>query len=138
MNQKGFGIRKRGKDLNPKYSHPKISEILLKYASDYIGMGATLEEKRHYLDSAILAWNLSLLSEGEREKQMQASLKKLEALNPGSKNVEILKHNLAILVEKKLTEFPEIKKLILSAEISIVDGKECLYVASTDFQEAND
>ena len=115
-----------------------MSEILLEYASDYIGMGVTLEEKGHYLNSAILAWNLSLLPEGEREKQKQASLKKLEALNPGSKNVEILKHNLAILVEKKLTEFPEIKKLILSADISIVDGKESLCVASTDFHETND
>jgi len=71
--------------LKQKYSNPKISEILLQYVSDYIGMGVTLEEKRHYLNSAILAWNLSLFPEGEREKQMQASLRKLESLNPGSK-----------------------------------------------------
>ena len=112
-----------------------MSEIVLEYASDYIGMGATLAEKGHYLDSVILAWNLSLLPEGEREEQIQASLKKLEVLNPGFKNLEILEHNLAILIEKKLREFPEIKKLIVSAQISIADGKECLYVVSTDFQE---
>ena len=121
--------------MKPKSSNPKMSEIVLEYASDYIGMGATLEEKQHYLDSVILAWNLSLLPEGEREKQTQASLKKLEALNPGSKNVEILKHNLAILIGEKLREFPEIKKLIVSAQISIADGKECLNVVSTDFQK---
>lgn len=115
-----------------------MSEILLEYASDYIGMGVTLEEKGHYLNSAIMAWNLSLFPEGEREKQKQATLKRLEELTPGSKNLEILKHNLAILIKKKLTQFPEIKELILNAEISIVDGKECLYVASTDLQETND
>lgn len=114
-----------------------MSEILLQYASDYIGMGVTLEEKLPYLNSAIMAWNLSLFPDGEREKQMQASLRKLESLDPGSKNLEILKHNLAILIEKKLTEFPEIKKLILNAEISMVDGKESLTVVSADFQETD-
>ena len=69
---------------------------------------------------------------------MQASVKKLETLNPGSKNVEILKHNLEILIQKKLTEFPGVKKLIVNAEISIVAGKECLYVASTDFQQSDE
>jgi len=123
--------------MKPKASNPKMSEILLEYASDYIGMGVTIEEKRHYLDSAVLAWNLSCFPEVEREKQMQASVKKLETLNPGSKNVEILKHNLEILIQKKLTEFPGVKKLIVNAEISIVAGKECLYVASTDFQQSD-
>jgi hypothetical protein len=78
-------------------------------------MGVTLEEKQHYLDSAILAWNLSLFPKGEREKQVQACLRKLESLNPGSKNLEILKHNLAILIEKKLTEFPEINPSLPSS-----------------------
>jgi hypothetical protein len=115
-----------------------MSGIFLEYASDYIGMGATSEEKQQYLDSAILAWNLSLLPEVEREKQTQTSLKKLEEWNPVSKNLEILKYNLRILINKKLTEFPEIKKLIVNAQISVVDGKECLYVTSTDFQETKD
>jgi hypothetical protein len=114
-----------------------MAGILLQYVSDYISMGVTLEEKQHYLDSAILAWNLSLFSKGEREKQVQACLRKLESLNLGSKNLEILKHNLAILIEKKLTEFPEIKKLILNAEISIVSGKESLTVVCADFQETD-
>ncbi len=114
-----------------------MSELLLRYASDYIAMGVTLEEKQPYLDSSILAWNLSLLPEDEREEEMQASLRKLESLNPGSKNLEIPKHNLAILIEKKLTEFPEIRKLILNAEISIVNGKESLSVTSADFQETD-
>ncbi len=123
--------------MKQEYSNPKMSELLLRYASDYIAMGVTLEEKQPYLDSSILAWNLSLLPEDEREEEMQASLRKLESLNPGSKNLEIPKHNLVILIEKKLTEFPEIRKLILNAEISIVNGKESLSVTSADFQETD-
>ncbi len=124
--------------MKQRQPNTKMSGIFLEYASDYIGMGATLEEKQQYLDSAILAWNLSLLPEVEREKQTQTSLKKLEEWNPASKNLEILKYNLRILINKKLTEFPEIKKLIVNAQISVVDGKECLYVTSTDFQETKD
>ncbi len=124
--------------MKQRHPNPKMSGIFLEYASDYIGMGATLEEKQQYLDSAILAWNLSLLPEVEREKQMRASLKKLEDWNPGSKNLEILKYNLRRLINKKLTEFPQIKKLIVNAQFSVVDGKEWLYVTSTDFQETKD
>ena len=114
-----------------------MSQILLEYASDYISMGSTLQQKQAYLDSAVLAWTLSLLPEREREEQMHARVKELEALNPGSKNMDILRHNLPILIERKLAKFPQIKKLIINAQISIVDGKECLNVASTDLQETN-
>jgi hypothetical protein len=124
--------------LKQRQANTKMSAIFLEYASDYIGLGATVKEKQQYLDSAILAWNLSLLPEVEREKQIRASLKKLEEWNPASKNLGILKYNLKILIDKKLTELPEIKKLIVNAQISVVDGKECLYVTSTDFQETKD
>lgn len=124
--------------MKQKYSNPKMSDIFWQYASDYIGMGATSEEKQQYLDSAILAWNLSLFPKGEREKQIQVSLRKLESLNPGSKNLQILKHNLRILIERKLTHYPEINKLIVNAKFGVADGKECLYVVSTDFQETKD
>ena len=124
--------------MKQRHPNPKMSGVFLEYASDYIGMGATLEEKQQYLDSAILAWNLSLFPEGEREKHMQASLQKLEEWNPASKNLEILKYNLRILINRKLAEFPEINKLIVNAQISVADGKECLYVTSTDFEETKD
>lgn len=124
--------------MKQNLSRSKMSAILSRYASGYIGMGVTLEAKQLYLESAILAWNLSLLPEGERERQLEASIRKLESLNPGSKDIESLKHNLAILIERKVTEFADIKKLVLNAQISIVDGRETLTVVSTDFHDAND
>lgn len=123
--------------METKPSHDRMSKVILEYASDYIGMGTSLHQRQVYLESAILAWNLSLFSEEEREQQMDASLRKLEAFNWDFKNLEILKQNLAMLIEKKLTEFPEIKKLIVNAQINIVEGKEYLHVVSTDFQESS-
>jgi len=68
---------------------------------------------------------------------MQACIEDMETLNPGSMNTSILGYNLPILIERKLKHFPEINKLIASAQISIVDGKECLTVVSTDFGGAD-
>ncbi len=106
---------------------------MLEYARDYNGMGATAEEKHHCLNTAMLAWNLSLFPEGQREEQTESALRQLTVLNPGSKGLESLKHNLRILIDKKLAEFPEIKKLMVNARISVVDGKEVLHVTSIDF-----
>ena len=125
-----------GKDtkrLEPEQSKETMSRVLLEYAHDYIGMGSTLEQKQTYLDASVMAWNLSLFPEAEREEHMQAGMKELEACNPGSKNVSILRHSLPILIERRLMHFATFNRLIVRAELSVVDGKECLNVASTDF-----
>lgn len=123
--------------MEPEHSNGKMSKVILKYASDYIARGTTLRQRQANLELVVLAWNLSLFPEEEREKQMDACLRDLRALNYGSKDLETLKHNLAILIEKKLAEFPLIKKLIIKAQISITDRKECLHVASIDFEQSN-
>ena len=123
--------------MEQEYSKPKMSKIFLDYASDFIDMGKTSNERRVYLAVAVLGWNLSMVSEGGREKQMQVALKRLEALNPGSKGkgIEIIRSNLEILLEKKLALFPEIHRLVVSAQLSIVDGKESLNVVSHDLHD---
>jgi len=41
----------------------KMSQLIGEYASDYINMGETTEERQSYLNSACSAWNIAVLPE---------------------------------------------------------------------------
>ena len=45
----------------------KISEMIINYASDYIRLGDTIDQKQSYLNGACAAWNISLLPAAKRK-----------------------------------------------------------------------
>ena len=131
--------KKRGKIKNLIINtSPQIrmSELIEKYASDYINMGDNTEERQSFLNGACTAWNIALLPEHMREEALRRSIEEYKRINPGVDDADNFAHDLKILVQKKLQMFPEVKKLIVDAMVEpISETKYRITVASTDNAE---
>jgi hypothetical protein len=114
----------------------KMSELIGEYASDYINMGETTEERQSYLNGACSAWNIAVLPEHLREEALRRNIAEYKKMNPGAYDAENLADDLRKLIEKKLQMFPGVKKVIIDASIEpISDTKYRILVASTDHPE---
>lgn len=115
----------------------KMSELIGEYASDFINMGETTEERQSYLNSACSAWNIAVLPEPLREEAIRYNVKEYKRINPGIDDADDHADNLRKLIQKKLQMFPDIKKVIIDAVIEpISDKKYRILVVSTDHPEA--
>lgn len=114
----------------------RMSELIEKYASDYINMGDNTEERQSFLNGACTAWNIALLPEHMREEALRRTIEEYKRINPGVDDADNFAHDLKILVQKKLQMFPEVKKLIVDAMVEpISETKYRITVASTDNAE---
>ncbi|HEC15037.1 MAG TPA: hypothetical protein ENI99_00460 [Sedimenticola sp.] len=108
----------------------KISQMLIEYASDYIGMASTIEQKQSHLNAACSAWNISILPKHQRRNALNEYIKSYKRYNPNQNDVSHVKHDMELLIKRKLKMFPEIKKPIVNAEIREKDGKYSIFAAS--------
>ena len=99
----------------------KISEFIKEYASDYINMGNTMEERQSYLNGACCAWNIAVLPENLREKALKNNLEEYKKVNPGIDDSEDFLHDMRLLVNKKNQMFPEVKNAIVDAFIEPIN-----------------
>jgi len=93
----------------------KMSELIGKFASDYINMGEDTEERQNYLNGACTAWNIAALPEHQREEALRRTIKEYKRANPGVDDADDFEQDLRTLIRKKLEMFPEIKKVIVNA-----------------------
>jgi hypothetical protein len=120
-------IKKRNKkkelfiDASPKI---KMSEIISKYASDYINMGDNTEERQNLLNTACSAWNIAVLPEHLRSEALRRNLEEYKRINPGIGDEDDLRHDMEILIQEKLRMFPKLKKAILDATIEPVNDRQ--------------
>jgi hypothetical protein len=113
-----------------------MSELIGEYASDYINMGETTEERQSYLNGACSAWNIAVLPEHLREEALSRNIAEYKRMNPGVDDADDLADDLRKLIHKKLQMFPGVKKVIIEASIEpISDTKYRILVASTDHPE---
>ena len=114
----------------------KMSELIGEYASDYINMGESTEERQNYLNGACSAWNIAVLPEHLREEALRRNIAEYKRMNPEADDAENLADDLRKLIEKKLQMFLGVKKVIIDASIEpISDTKYRILVASTDHPE---
>ena len=102
----------------------KISELISEYASDYIDMGESTEQRQRYLNGACTAWNIANLDETGREKAIRLVIEDFKRTNPAPGGAESLERDLRKLVQKKLEMFPNIKKIIVDASIEPISERE--------------
>jgi len=128
---------KRGNLLVNTSPEIKMSELIGEYASDFINIRETTEERQSYLNSACSAWNIAVLPEPLREEAIRYNVKEYKRINPGIDDADDHADNLRKLIQKKLQMFPDIKKVIIDAVIEpISDKKYRILVVSTDHPEA--
>jgi hypothetical protein len=127
---------KRGNLLINTSPEIKMSELIGKFASDYINMGETTDERQSYLNGACSAWNIAILPEHLREEALSRNIAEYKRINPGIDDADNLAYDLRKLVQKKLEMFPGVKKVIVNASIEpISDTKYRINVISTDNPE---
>jgi hypothetical protein len=115
----------------------KMSELIAEYASDYINLGDTTEERQSFLNGACTAWNIANLPDHLRETALQQTAQNYEKMNPGIVDVESYLHDMRILIQKKLQMFPNIRKTIVNAFVEPINGTQYrINVLSTDHPEA--
>ena len=94
----------------------KMSELIAEYASDYINLGETTEERQSFLNGACTAWNIANLPDHLRETALQQAAQSYGEMNPGV-DVESYLDDMRILIQKKLQMFPNTRKTIVNAFI---------------------
>ena len=102
------------------------------FAGDYISMGEDIEEKQHYLNGAVSAWNIACLDEKDRNRSIKKYMDEYRKLNPGHNRRDFrdVEENLKLLIKEKEKLYPEVRIQIVNAQIQEIDGKNHVTVAS--------
>ncbi|MEK0369480.1 MAG: hypothetical protein QQN62_07760, partial [Nitrosopumilus sp.] len=117
-----FGIKQLSMRKTTK---PKVSEMVLKFAGDYIDMGDNSEKKQQNLNTAVSAWNIACLDEKERKGAIKKYIKEYKKLNPThtKQNFNDIKDNIKLLLKEKEKLYSDVNIQIINAQIQIIDGK---------------
>ena len=117
-------IKKPIKDVMTTTSRDvKISELIVTYASDYINMGESMEERQNYLNGACTAWNIANLPADRREEALHQAAIEYQRINPTVDDVTGYLHDMKLLIQKKVEMFPQIRKAIVGAFIEAIDDE---------------
>ncbi len=108
----------------------KASEMMVRWAGEFIALGDNQQEKMGRLGFAVNAWNLACMPKREREQAVARFLAKLREINP-SRPHQAMKHDLDTLITSKLLLFPDQQRQFLSARIDQnAQGKDDITVVS--------
>ncbi len=120
-----------------KSQNDNMSEMIRRIADEFISMGSTIERRQSHLNLSCAAWNISLLPASNRDKAIEEYIDYNSKLNINwtKEDIEGTRHNINILIGDKYKYYPNINRKIISAEITIVDGKEHLTIASVNLDK---
>ena len=118
--------------LSRRPSKPKLSEMVLGFAGDYIAMGDSIEEKQEYLTGAVSAWNIACLDKKERDRAIQRYMAEYRKLNPSHSKQDFrdAEEDLRLLIKQKDKLYPAVRVQIVNAHIEQIDGKDHVTVMS--------
>ena len=118
--------------LNRKPPKPKVSEMLLGFAGDYIAMDESIGEKQEYLNGAVSAWNIACLDKKDRDRAIERYMAEYRKLNPlhNKQDFRDVEEDLRSLIKQKDTLYPTVRTQIAGAHIQEIDGKDHVTVMS--------
>jgi len=123
-------LKKRNAAIKPlfmdteKFGIRKMSEIIWEYAEDLLEFSSTPEEMKKSISLAISAWNLSLISGDDREKAMDTLIRDTMKIEKNSKEWENIQNLLQMLIEKKITNYPEVDRFIFDYDLIQLSKKD--------------
>lgn len=94
----------------------KASEMLVRWAGEFIALAEDRQEKMGRLGFAVNAWNLACMPQREREQAVARFLAKLREINPSGPH-QAMKHDLDSLITSKMLMFPNETRQFMSARI---------------------
>ena len=114
----------------------KMSEMISEMAAGFLGVGDTIGERQNRLNAACSAWNMACGSPEVRQRQLEQYKEGYLRFNPATSPgdlANILK-DMELLIERKLTMFPDDKRQIVSARVVKVGHVYRIEVASATLQ----
>jgi len=110
----------------------KISEMVWKFAADFIRVGDTLEERQNRLNAAVSAWNIAARSSNDQRRMLDQYFESYKAYNPhtGSEDLAAMRRDMETLIQNKLRLFPHVRNQIVGAQITQVGGQDRINVVS--------
>ena len=118
--------------LNRKTPKPKVSEMVLGFAGDYIAMGESIAEKQEYLNGAVSAWNIACLDKKDRDQAIKRYMAEYRKLNPSHSKQDFhdTEEDLRTLIKQKDKLHPTERIQIADTHIREIDGKDHVTVVS--------
>ena len=119
-----------------KSTKRKMSEMISEMAAGFLGLGDTIDERQNRLNAACSAWNMACGSPEVRQRQLEQYKEGYLRFNPATSPgdlANILK-DMELLIERKLTMFPDDKRQIVSARVVKVGNGYRIEVASATLQ----
>lgn len=107
---------------------PKISDRLIEVARPLLDDTKGEEAERKSIALAAFGWNLAVLPEEEREKELSEIADKLALDDPADKSM--LRDILVSMIGRKNSLFPDDNRFIANYDLSYRDGGLHLLVAS--------
>ena len=122
----------KGRILNRKPPKPKVSEMVLNFAGDYIALGDSIGEKQEYLNGAVSAWNIACLDTKDRDRAIERYMAEYRKLNPSHSKQDLrdVEEDLRSLIKQKDMLYPAVQTQIAGAHIQETDGKDRVTVMS--------
>ena len=110
------------KNKKAKLNAPKVTEAFIAVASDFIQLAEDVDAAGNFAYLAVIAWNISLYPKDQIPEKIDLISHSYEKSNPGVIKAELLSQDLQTLVDKKLMEYPDIRRTI--TKIGVEDKGE--------------
>jgi hypothetical protein len=129
LNQWGFTQEKI------KFSEPpdgiKMSEVILKLAEPLIQKYADdFERIEAIISLTIIFWNKMMFPEDKQEKLQDEMIEHLVPGNGNAEDVGVVLYLNDLIMERKKKYFPDLKKIIVSYDLSLSGGNISLNISS--------
>jgi hypothetical protein len=105
----------------------KMSEVLEEFVEPYVEFADNRSQRQQLLEVAVLAWNLALMPEAERQTMLEEAIDQVTDDAMARQNMQAI---LDELIGRKLAYFADIRRLIVDFELKDTGREYQLSVAS--------
>ena len=112
-----------------------IVKAFIEVSSDYIQQENNIDAAQNYAQFAAIAWNISLFPEQKIAEHLELVSQDYEKLNPDLIKADLLKHDLQLLVDKKLKKYPGMKHTITKLGLEENEDEYYFKIETVPFEE---
>lgn len=116
-------------------SGEKMSEIILQFARPLLEVTTDDESYRHAISLAVYVWNLSFLPVDQHDQAVDRLIKRLQI---PTFNAQLFKKDIEKLIQRRITDFPDINRMVASYEVTNTESGHNLAVASMSLTAEED
>ncbi len=111
---------------------PKMSEMVADFARDFLALGNTAPVRLNLLRCACSAWNIACAPESARPGLLDEFMVHYRELNPDEtpEAYRGARRDMELLIGEKLRKYPQALSQIVSCDLNVLNGTDCIVVSS--------